>query len=328
MKRLEKISKNEHCAKLVRKINFGFNEASSHRRDASFTQQFVEHLPSILTQLPDIRALQFNEPSAKMRQWHRDRYMETVASCLRRVPLPSLKELIIKFPITRDFEKFYLEHLVSRQDPIESVLHRLQRLELHVCSRYVVAPSEQSFASKNRLYAPHLCQMVEGAPSLNDLALKSADTIDIDNLNWPSTPRLRYLNLEGVAISSDTLISLMHQSAETMEGVYFWRVELKSGTWLKIILEMGKLPRLTDVILSRCAYSATGTSAHLDTTNAFDEAALEWLLRKINRRRIKFGYEPFNEWTMEGANEIPLKTIADHAQDIQELAEAIRSLAM
>lgn len=147
-------------------------------------------------------------------------------------------------------------------------------------------------------------------------------------MSWPSTPRLRYLNLEGVAISSDTLISVMHQSAETMEGVYFWRVELKSGTWLKIILGMGKLPRLTDVILSRCAYSATGTSAHLDTTNAFDEAALEWLLRKINRRRIKFGYEPFNEWTMEGANEIPLKTIADHAQDIQELAEAIRSLTM
>ncbi|KAJ6003159.1 hypothetical protein N7451_005706 [Penicillium sp. IBT 35674x] len=83
-----------------------------------------------------------------------------------------------------------------------------------------------------------------------------------------------------------------------------------------------------EVILIRCAYSATGTSAHLDTMNAFDEPALEWFLCKVNRRRIKVGYEPFNEWTMEGVNEIPLKSIADHAEEVQQLAEAIRFLAM
>jgi len=97
---------------------------------------------------------------------------------------------------------------------------------------------------------------------------------------------------------------------------------------LKILLEIGKSPRLCDVIVGCCAYSAIGTSAHLDTTNAFDGPVLEWLLRKVNRQRIKVGHELFGEWNLEGVNKLSLKSIVDNAQESQELVEAVRFLIM
>ncbi|KAJ6095290.1 hypothetical protein N7486_006036 [Penicillium sp. IBT 16267x] len=91
---------------------------------------------------------------------------------------------------------------------------------------------------------------------------------------------------------------------------------------------MGNLPRLIDVIVDSSAYSATGIGSNLDSINAFDRPALDWLLRKMNTQRIKVGYDPFHEWTMESANEIPLESITEHAQDLQKLAEEVRFLTM
>lgn len=269
----------------------------------------------LLVKFSNLAALEFEEPPSSLPQVQRIVYMDTVASVLRYVPLPSLTELEVKFPITHDFGRFFPNHPSSLQIPIGDIMKRLRHLGLYVCAytnqrdqRFWRKPILPEYAAlPNDTYAFQLFRMVELAPNLKSLAMHSVNILDIDVLAFQSSPSLRSLYLGGVSISSNVLLLLLNQSAKKIKYINFWLVKLKSGTWQQVLLHMCTLPLLLDINIDYSGYSPTGSSSHLagrlppspeyrpniETENSFDLPALGVLQRQVNSNRIATGFQPF-----------------------------------
>jgi hypothetical protein len=63
--------------------------------------------------------------------------------------------------------------------------------------------------------------MVELAPNLELLALRSVDILDIDSLVFPSSLCLRSLYLGGVSVSCHVLLSLVKKLPENIRFINF-----------------------------------------------------------------------------------------------------------
>lgn len=334
------LSQSKRHRKLVQHIDFGFDDLCA-TRNATHVREMMLYLSTILTNIPDVRALEFNEPRY-MTQEDRVIYMETVASALRWVPFSNLVKLSIEFPITNDFGRFCAGGSSIFQIPME-VMQNIRDLELHASfltdrverpNNTVLLPSAESRTYPNHTHAANLFKLVESSPNLQSLGIQSANFLDMDRITWPSSIRLQSLKLEGISAPSHSLLAIIHQSAETLDDVHLWMIHLESGTWLHLLLEMGKLVQLTNCVVDDCGYSPTGHSAYwipddeeiwtkqrkLNTRNVFDLSALEVLLRKVNERRIYLGYEPFPEWTFHDINPFPLESMWRYALDLEALA--------
>lgn len=197
-------------------------------------------------------------------------YMDVVAKTLQRVPLQSLTKLIVKFTITHDYGLFEPQEGSLVNISIEEVIHGLRDLELHMCystnrdNRQRCIPFLTEGARfPNEAYAFKMWKLIENAQNLECLTIKSPDVLEMDDLSFPKFVRLRCFSLQGICMSSENLLSILNQSAETLEELHLWWVQLITGTWKHVLPELRKFPRLGNVIVDKGGYSWTGASAHL-----------------------------------------------------------------
>jgi hypothetical protein len=318
-----KLSKSPY-ATYVYQIDFGFEKSLSSNADI-YIEDLKECHPSLLVKFTNLKALEFHEPPSSLPQAQKTAYMNTVISILRYVPLPNLTELVIKFPITYDFSRFFPSRINSLQIPIEDVVKHLRHLGLSVCaftdsadSRYRQTSIVPEYAAlPNNIYAPHLFRMVESASNLESLILSSVNILDIDIIAFPSSLCLQSLYLGGVSISSPNLLALINQSAHKIKYVNFCLLKLQSGTWQEVLLQMCELPHLLDINIDCSGYSLTGSSSHLadrlppipgycpniETMHDLDLNALGNLQWRVNSNRISIGLQPFSDTDYRHINE-------------------------
>lgn len=330
-----KLSKSPYAV-YVRQIDFGFQETGSESTAytaALYIEDLFGCLSSCLIKFFNLAALEFHEPPLGLSQEQRRAYMDAVSSTLRYVPLSNLRELELKFPLTYDFGRFFPTQTSSVQIPIEDVTQSLRHLGLYSCEytntrdqRYWLKPvSPENAALPNNVYATRMLRMIEIAPNLQSLAIHSLDVLDIDFLAFPSSLCLRCLDLGGVSISCNNLLSLINQSIHSIRYINFSLVKLNSGTWRQVLVRMCQLPYLLDIIIDASGYSLTGTSSDLalgllperdcpqdiETIDSFDVPALGNLQRHVNSNRIAFGLQPFPETDYRHINGASLEYMLD-----------------
>lgn len=330
-----KLSKSPYALD-VRQIDFGFKETGSHsptNSAALYIEDLFGCLSSCLIKFSNLAALEFHEPPSELSQEQRRAYMDAVTSTLRYVPLPNLRELEIKFPLTHDFGRFFPDHTSSVQIPIEDVAQILRHLGVY--SREYTDQRERRHWSRtvlpeyaalpNNTYATRMFRMIEIAPNLQSLAIHSCDVLDIDFLAFPSSLCLRSLDLGGISISCNNLLSLINQSIERMSFLNFSHVKLNSGTWRQVLVRMCQLPHLLDVNIDHSGYSLTGSSSglalrllplpecpqNIETEDSFDLPALGDLQRQVNSNRIVLGLRPFPETDYRHINSATLEFMLD-----------------
>jgi hypothetical protein len=320
----------------VRQIDFGFQEASSYspaNAAALYIEDLFGCLSSCLIRFPKLTALEFHHPPSNLSKEQRKCYMDAVASTLRYVPLSNLRELEVNFPTTHDFGRFFPGQTSSVQIPIEDITQSLRHLGVY--SREYTDQRDQTYWSSpvlpeyaalpNNTYATRMFKMIEIASNLQSLSLRSLNILDIDFLTFPSSLCLRSLDLGGVSISCNNLLSLINQSDKSMSYVNFSLVKLNSGTWRQVLLRMCQLPHLLEINIDHSGYSLTGTSSDLalrllpdpecpqniETEHPFDVPALGNLQRQVNSRRIAFGLQPFREIDYRHINSASLEYMLD-----------------
>ncbi|RMJ23013.1 hypothetical protein PHISP_06127 [Aspergillus sp. HF37] len=303
------------CNIYVRQIGFEFDGYSVHEHvpKTSNVEDVAGILSSCLARFPALKCLEFLD-APNLQPELKSAYFDTVAAALRYVPLPSLTELEFTLPITHDFGRFFPSEKNSLRIPIEKVLRRLQHLGLYV-SEFTnreeaqqllfmrVLPENATYP--NQAHASHLFRMVELAANLKSLAIRSTDTLDLDDIKFPFSLCLRSLDLSRVSISAHTLLSLADQCSKTIRYIDLLMVQLNAGTWEHVLSQMCNLPHLVYFTIDCSGYSTTGSSAHLKgpenatniETSMLDLVAMRDLLRKVNANRIVAGLEPFPETT-------------------------------
>jgi hypothetical protein len=270
-------------------------------------------LSSCLARFPTLKSLEFTDTPSDLQPELKSAYFDTMTAALRYVPLPSLTELEFDLPITREFGRLFPNETNSLRIPIEEVLRRLQHLGLYVSEFTSREEAQQTMfgrvlpenaAYPNQAHASHLFRMVELAPNLKSLAIRSKDTLNLDDIKVPPSLRLRSLDLCSVSISAHTLLSLADQCREIIRYIDLLMVRLNSETWEHVLSQMCNLPHLVYFSIDCSGYSATGSSAHfkgpedgtnIETSNMLDLVAMCDILQKVNVNRTAVGLEPFPE---------------------------------
>ncbi|EYE96844.1 uncharacterized protein EURHEDRAFT_401268 [Aspergillus ruber CBS 135680] len=263
-----------------------------------------------------------NSPYAACRRL----YIDTVISPLRGMRIPNLEELEVHFSLAHDFEHFFPAKISPSWIPVGDILQNLRHFGLYVCEntdrlnqRNGVEPIMLEYATfLNSTHAQHLIRMVELAPNFKSLAINSPNILDLDELDFPPSLRLRSLCLGGVSISSHKLLSLIEQSKKTIRYINFSPVKLKSGTWEQVLVQLCTLPRLLDFRTCNSGYSWRYGLApqlppnphcrlNIETVNPLDRCALGNLQRQVNANRIAAGFPSFTKSDYQYIDQLPLE---------------------
>lgn len=311
---------NSPYAVYVRQVDLRFEGTfSTDKSHSLYVEDLAGLLSCCLARFPNLSALEFHGPPSSLPPQEKGVFINTVVAAIRYVPLLNLTELEVNFPITHDFRQLFSSKASTLRIPIEHVLRRLRHLGLHVSEytshrgqrywrRTPVLPENAAFP--NEIYAVHLFRLVERAVNLESLSISSMDLLNLDNIQFDRSLRLKSLNLSRVSISSHTILSLVEQCKESIRSIQLWTVELNSGTWQHVLLQMSKLPHLIYFAIESSGYSSTGTSSNLalellpppddpddiETSNFLDTFALGNLQRQVNANRSAAGFSQFSEY--------------------------------
>ncbi|RAL14323.1 uncharacterized protein BO97DRAFT_412644 [Aspergillus homomorphus CBS 101889] len=318
-------------ADYVRQIDIGLEDTEhSDEFCAMFLEDLAGLLPSCLSRLPKLRALDFQGVPASLPEATTRDFVNTVISSLRYVPLPNLTELEIAFPLTHDFAQFFPNKTISSSALRISAEHVLQRLD-HLGLRITASTSEHAqpqyeppvpppataaaphTALPNQTHAHWLFKMIRHASNLKSLSISSADTLDLDGASFSRSLRLQSIQLRGVSISSYKLLSLVEQCKDSIRHIELYQVQLNSGEWQHVLSRMTNLPGLVGFVIKSCGYSSRGagatyynhhgtqTAGHgspgpvMKTTNSTEILALGALQRRVHANRTNCGLAPFRE---------------------------------
>lgn len=336
--RLLRISRSPHCLD-VRQIDIGFQSDVNPRSfansaDSLYIEDLFGSLSFSLMKCCNLMALEFHEPPGCLSYEHRNKYMDAVALILRYVPLSKLQELVVKFPITYDYGRFFPSQSSPVQIPIAKYMTRLRYLGLYTCQytdhqdenrgRYWASPVLPEYtAVPNNSHATQMFQMIEMAPNLQSLSINSLNILNIDVLAFPSSLSLRSLDLMGVSFSCNQILTVLDQSVDRISYINFSRVYLNSGTWRHILLRMCHLRHLLDINIDSSGYSLNGTSSglaitifphpecprNIETEDSRDLDALGNVQRQVNLNRIAFRLRPFPDTDYKHINIFPLETV-------------------
>ncbi|KAJ5607072.1 hypothetical protein N7537_003691, partial [Penicillium hordei] len=133
LEQIMRLSKSPY-ATCVCQIDFGFKESRQSDASTLYIEDLAERHSSLLIKFTNLRALGFHEPPLSLPQAQRAAYIDTVISIFCYIPLPSLSELEVRFPITHDFGRFFPNRPNSLQTPIEDIIQHLRHLGLYVCA--------------------------------------------------------------------------------------------------------------------------------------------------------------------------------------------------
>jgi hypothetical protein len=165
----------------------------------------------------------------------------------------------------------------------------------------------------NHAYAAMFFHFAQMPTQLESLKLSCADLLNMDHLDIQSLTRLQSLDLKCVKISSTRLLNIITTCATSLRCVIFETVELKSGTWNTVFVELSKLDNLLVLhVIEGCSYASDGISAQwslrsrrrhqsnrqdLDAIKGLssgywlDGPALGDLQRKVLARRARMGLQ-------------------------------------
>lgn len=274
-------------------------------------------LSSCLVRFPRLSALEVHRLPSSLSEEKTRVFISTIVAALRYVPLPNLTELEISFPITHDFGELFSDKASPIRVPIERVLGSLRHLHLSVTEytsvigqRFWRTPiSPANAALPNESYMIYLSRLVEAAVNLDSLSIGSTNILNLDNIEFASSLRLKSLRLRSVSISPLRLTSLVEQCKDTVKHIELDFVKLNSGTWQDVLMQMCKLPHLHYFFVESVGYSSTGSSSHLadaprppddlesiETLNFIDLNALGNLQRQVNTNRVATGLPPISEY--------------------------------
>jgi hypothetical protein len=304
----------------VRELNVGFDSVfTSSFIEVNYIRDLASLLPLCLSRFPGLAVLNFRGPKTPRRYREFEKTSEfpehlmrtftnTVVKALRYVPLPALKELSLRFPVTFEFGQFFSPQMPETGVPIQSIMQRLRKLTVKVCdstgtdgtwrdSFLPLSEVKQNFP--NQTHASELFKFVGLAKNLESLHISSTDILDLDGVSFSHMMCLKSLKLSHFKVSSQNLLSIVEQRERSMTCIHFVRVELKSGKWQDILTRLSRLSSLHQSHIKSCGYSSTGESSDLmnpiardddhpeniETLDSVDYDALQSLERQINAKR-------------------------------------------
>lgn len=319
--RLREISNSPYAINVCQ-IDIGFPAFQNQRPDTVTTRTYVDDLAGLLSsclvRFPNLRSLEFHEPPLSLRQEQRQVYINTVITALRYVSLLNLVELEVHFPIAFDFRNFFSGGTSPLHMPLGGILGRLRHLGLYVCaytdtpdqrySRELVLPEHAAYP--NTIHLLNLFHMVELATNLESLAISSTDFLDFNYFKLPPQVRLKSLYINGVSIASDRLLALIGQSKDSIRYIELRHVQLSSGIWQHVLLEMSNLPSLLNIAIKFSGYSISGSSSDwnprlfppiddpedIESCNFLDKFALGNVQRHVNANRLAARLPPFSDY--------------------------------
>ncbi|KAL7930851.1 hypothetical protein V8C35DRAFT_311525 [Trichoderma chlorosporum] len=312
--KLRELSSSPHAV-YVRRVCVGIDGWSSYSPSPQisiYAEDLSGLLSSCLARFPNMSCLEFLlRDCHKIPQEAKNKMMASVICALRYVDMPALKVLDIGFPIAHDFGQLLDDNAGSSRIPIKNVLRRLERLALHVQEwtsyrgqRYwhqEVTP--ENAALPNETFAVNIFDLIDLAENIQSLVISCTNILNLDDAAFPSSLRLKYLDLLNVSISADTILGLMKNWRGSIESIQLTVVELNAGTWKHVFVELSQLPALINFELWSCGYSTTGASAkwqlgvlpssddpqEIETMNPLDVPALAILQHVVYANRIAAG---------------------------------------
>ncbi|RAL06901.1 uncharacterized protein BO97DRAFT_429809 [Aspergillus homomorphus CBS 101889] len=254
-------------ASCVRQIDFKIHPAED-----------LSYMLNDLQYVLDLADAFFHLPS----KIHKEICVQRVLMALHNIQLPDLTELHVNFPLAHQFEQFFSTTFPPSRT--SEILHRLHHLGLCV-SAFTNTDDLRRFASDvqasilpkhealpNANHNAHLFQMVNLAPNLKSLALRSEDMLPLDALVFPPSLRLRSLSLRRMCLSSEVPIAWITGFKPTLRDLILEWVGLQSATWREVL--------------------QTIASAEIKTRSPHDWPALGVLRQQVNRNRIVEGLRP------------------------------------
>jgi hypothetical protein len=222
--------------------------------------------------------------------------------------------------------------------PIDHIAERLRHLSVEFCdyegssgdlNESSSLPATKSEFS-NMISSFQTFRLVELTKNLDSLYLRSIETFNLEGLNLGHFRNLHTLYLARVAISAESLLSLVEQCKEPLKRIALERVELNSGTWETVLIRMSQLPSLGYIYIDGVGYSTTGKSSHLvprqlplvddleeiRTSNPLDHQARARLERQINANRraaqlLEFPEDCFRYTRLEPLKNLDVSAITD-----------------
>ncbi|EPE31610.1 hypothetical protein GLAREA_12366 [Glarea lozoyensis ATCC 20868] len=320
-KRLFELSQSQYCT-AVREIEVATERYKSDRpaKLQLFTEDLAALLPASLCNFKSLSVLKLSFPNTP-----RSMCTELVGNIFRYVPLSSLNELHLALPLTCDFATLLkgetINSSTSSRFSIKSIMKQLRYLSVSVCDgsgnggqRYFQTPATPAqTAFPNQSYSDQLFEFVQLAEKLSSLQVTSTHILNMDVLDTTYLQNLRYLELTSVKISHTTLLSMIQQSHEKMNSIWFCEVQLKSGTWKEVLVQLCCFPHLEAFRMDSCGYSTDGRSSKwalrllppideltdIETLYFADFFALGNLQRQIVANRHANGLPELDHYTMK-----------------------------
>ena len=297
LNKLLRLSRSDH-AQHVRTISVGVAKVF-HSHDESAVAKYINDLgvvlPACFPSYPRLCALRFSGPcypGGHKEDHHfpeelRRALRETIENTLGNTLMRSLTDLSLALPLTHDFAALIDDcQLAIPNDlgPLLDLLSRLRHLDIkidensgHGGQHWMLKPkSGVQKAYPNEKFASGFFEFIEQARNVESLRIRVTHVLDMDLLVTSQLRTLRVLELENLKLSIESFCNIIERNIDTLRAIDLDGVQLKSGTWKALLLNLCCLPHLDYFSMDACSYAKDGLSGWLAPTNVPDmDSAIE-----------------------------------------------------
>ncbi|TAQ90831.1 hypothetical protein B7494_g873 [Chlorociboria aeruginascens] len=330
-KRLFELSQSPYCA-AVREIEvdiniFGYHSSADLRL---FIEDLAALLPVCLCNFRDLSALSISFPDEPQ-----PLCTELLNNIFRYVPLSSLKKLRLALPLTYDFATLLMQNAINSSTPsrssLKSTMKQLKYLSVLINNSsgfggnrfYQRPPSSSQRAFPNEEYSVQFFELIQLAEELESLRISCTHVLNMDALDATHLYKLHSLELRRVKISHTMLLSIMERNRKTLRSIFLWSVELKSGTWTDVLIQLCLHPHLEVFHMESCRYARDGQSSRwapgllppiddprdIETVHVPDTFALGNLQRQVNANRHVKGLLEMGEYYYRHVGSEPVENV-------------------
>jgi hypothetical protein len=275
-------------------------EDANKGEDPDVLERFLEVLPQAISNVTGLKCLAI-EFSARWKTGLGQRENVAPMICFRmmdqlRIGLSSLFyaptawaetliDLRLALPCAYDFA------VIGDTIP-DNMLFRLRHLRLQVidgtgpwgCREYPTHYLERSRFLKEYLnegYESAMVKIINKCKQLCTLGLSGTQHLDYNTIDWqPSDGGLETIHLQRIALSSESLITLLSPALEFVDrpslfSAWIEEVRLTAGTWAEVFAHMRKCPSLRYTNMHQLDYDEEGESRHMRSTISRGSMAYE-----------------------------------------------------
>ena len=260
----------------------------------SYLSQMCMTLPICVRNLPRLRILSIDNP-----RWDKVGSSKISSDILFRAAqiisrfgrFPELEELNLSLNVAYGFAIQALSgppmKPTKHRRPLEECLSQLRSLHVDIRD-YTYGEHDGSLEtpmSEAQILFPNLNHgrkmifgFIEVATRLESLSLGCDQLLDVDGLNIAAFKRLKTLTLSRVQISVEHLQTLITQNKATIRTLALKEIELKTGMWESILLDLCSFPHLEEICIGACGYVPCSNFAlSLLPPNVEDMSVTEYL---------------------------------------------------